>query len=130
MFLPTRSRGLLRATRYLFFIAGILALGYVGFMLLDAKLYQRSAKRSLESQIQVEKEHKVIQAAPAVKPAVKVGTFWAALTSRGWECPSQFCKGQTRECCGWVRDILKALPFQGRLETVGSPGTGIPSSVN
>jgi sortase A len=73
MFLPTRTRWLLRATRHLFFVAGILALGYVGFTLLDARLYQRSAKRSLESQIQVEKEHKVIPAAPAAKPAVKVG---------------------------------------------------------
>jgi sortase A len=64
-----RTRWLLRGSRYIFFITGILALGYVGFTLLDARLYQVSAKRSLESQIQVEKEHKPIQP----KPAVKVG---------------------------------------------------------
>jgi sortase A len=49
------------------FITGILALGYVGFTLLDARLYQVSAKRSLEGQIQVEKESKVIQSRPAIK---------------------------------------------------------------
>ncbi len=41
----------------------------VGFTLLDARLYQVSAKRSLENQIQVEDEHK----AAAPKPAVKNG---------------------------------------------------------
>jgi sortase A len=67
MFFPTGSRWLLRGSRYLFFVTGILALGYVGFALLDAKLYQVSAKRSLESQIRVEKEFKVTQSRPAVK---------------------------------------------------------------
>jgi sortase A len=69
MCLPMRNRWLLHAIRYLFVSTGILALGYVGMTLLDARLYQASAKRSLESEIQVEKEHKVVQP----KPAVKVG---------------------------------------------------------
>lgn len=73
MFLPTRTRWLLRWTRFLFFIAGILLLGYVGFTLLDARFYQASAKRSLEKEIRVEKEHNVSQSAPAVRPAVKAG---------------------------------------------------------
>lgn len=67
MFLLARTRWLLRGSRYLLFITGILALGYVGLTLLDARLYQASAKRSLESQIQVEKEQKVIQPKPAVR---------------------------------------------------------------
>jgi sortase A len=46
-----------RWTRHLFFMAGVLALGYVGLALIDARLYQASAERSLESQIQVEKQH-------------------------------------------------------------------------
>ena len=65
---PSLGTGwLLRGSRYLLFITGILALGYVGFTLLDARLYQVSAKRSLEGQIQVEKESKVIQSRPAIK---------------------------------------------------------------
>jgi sortase A len=64
-----RTRRLLRASQYLFFITGILALGYVGFTLLDARLYQVSAKRSLATQIQVEDEH----GAAAPKPVVKNG---------------------------------------------------------
>jgi len=71
--LSTRVRWLLRGTRYLLFITGSLALGYVGFSLLDAKLYQVSAKRSLESLVQVEKEHKVIQPKAAVKAGDVLG---------------------------------------------------------
>jgi len=80
---PARTRWLLRGSRYFFFITGFLALGYVVFTLVDAKLYQASAKRSLESQIvenrivenqmQMEKERKVVQPAPALQPAVKEG---------------------------------------------------------
>jgi sortase A len=40
MSIPTRTNTVLRWSRQIFFIIGILALGYVGFVLLDAKLYQ------------------------------------------------------------------------------------------
>ena len=44
----TRISRLLRWSQRLLFVIGILALGYVGFALLDARLFQASAKRSLE----------------------------------------------------------------------------------
>jgi sortase A len=69
MFPSTPTQWLLGGGQYLFFITGILALGYVGFILLDARLYQASAKRSLETQILVENE----RTAAAPKPAVKNG---------------------------------------------------------
>src|SRR5271169_1479521 len=69
MFPSTPAQWLLRGSQYLFFITGILELGYVGFTLLDARLYQASAKRSLETQIQAESKQK----AAAPKPAVKNG---------------------------------------------------------
>ena len=40
MSLPTRTNPILRWSRYFFFILGILTLGYCGFVLLDAKLFQ------------------------------------------------------------------------------------------
>jgi len=40
MSFPTRTNVFLRWSRRLFFLIGILALGYVGFVLVDAKLYQ------------------------------------------------------------------------------------------
>ena len=49
--LSARTQRWIRWSRRLFFITGILALGYVGYTLLDASLYQVSAKRSLETQI-------------------------------------------------------------------------------
>jgi sortase A len=69
MFPSTPTQWLLRGSQYLFFITGILALGYVGFTLLDSRLYQASAKRSLETQIQTDHERK--EAAP--KPVIKNG---------------------------------------------------------
>ncbi len=70
---PTRIQRLLRWTQRLLFIAGIVALGYVGFTLLDARLYQVSAKRALQSQIQLEKEPHEIQPKPVIKPGDVLG---------------------------------------------------------
>ena len=70
---PTRLRRLLRWTQRLLFITGALALGYVGFTLLDARLYQVSAKRSLEGQIHREKEHQESQRKPALKTGDVLG---------------------------------------------------------
>jgi sortase A len=64
--LSARTQRWVRWSRRLFFITGILALSYVGYTLLDARLYQVSAKRSLESQILVEEQHKAIQSEPVV----------------------------------------------------------------
>jgi LPXTG-site transpeptidase (sortase) family protein len=69
MLLPTPTRWLLHGTRYLLFITGIVALSYVGFALLDARLYQVWAKRSLANQIRVEQKPSVTQ----IKLAVKAG---------------------------------------------------------
>jgi len=70
---PTRLRRLVRWTQRLLFITGALALGYVGFTLLDARLYQVSAKRSLEGQIRREKEHHESQPKPALKTGDVLG---------------------------------------------------------
>jgi sortase A len=70
---PTHMQRLLLWSQRLLFIAGILALGYVGFSLLDTRLYQASAKRSLENQIQQEKEPHEIQPKPAIKPGDVLG---------------------------------------------------------
>ncbi|MFZ0772134.1 MAG: class D sortase [Candidatus Sulfotelmatobacter sp.] len=70
---PARVQRFLRWSQLLFFMTGILALGYAAFTLLDARLYQVSAKRSLENQIQVEKEHTQTQPKPAVKKGDLLG---------------------------------------------------------
>jgi sortase A len=70
---PTNLRRFLRWSQRVFFITGILALGYVGFTLVDARVYQASAKRSLENQIQFEKAPHEIQVKPAIKPGDVLG---------------------------------------------------------
>jgi len=70
---PTRLRRLVRWTQRLLFITGALALGYVGFTLLDARLYQVSAKRSLEGQIHREEAHHESQRKPALKTGAVLG---------------------------------------------------------
>jgi LPXTG-site transpeptidase (sortase) family protein len=74
-----RLQKFLRCSRSLFFITGSLALAYVGLTLVEAKLYQASAKQTLENQIQARKKTAVIQ--PGViqpgliqsRPAAKQG---------------------------------------------------------
>jgi sortase A len=82
---PTRVQKLLRWSQRLLFLVGTIALGYVGFALLDAELFQASAKRSLENQIEMGKEtngvqnevqHEVqheVQPRPAIKPGDVLG---------------------------------------------------------
>lgn len=70
---PTRTQRLLRWSQGLLFIVGSLALAYVGFTLLEASLYQASAKRSLEMQIELEKEPHDIPPKPAIKPGDVLG---------------------------------------------------------
>jgi sortase A len=71
--IPRRSRWLLRWSQCLLIITGTLALGYVGFTLLEASLYQAVAKRSLESQIHLEQGHQESQSKRAVKTGDVLG---------------------------------------------------------
>src|ERR1700685_2590982 len=78
--LPTRTQSLLRLTQRILFAAGTFALAYVGFTLLEAGLYQVSAKVSLENQIQQETQIQVEQiqtgkerTQPHPKPSVRKG---------------------------------------------------------
>ena len=48
IFLPTRINPVLRWSRNVFLIIGLLALSYVGFALLDARLYQAEQARRFE----------------------------------------------------------------------------------
>ena len=69
----TRISRLLRWSQRLLFVIGILALGYVGFALLDARLFQASAKRSLEIRIQKQEERHEPQAKSEVKTGDVLG---------------------------------------------------------
>jgi len=70
---PARQPRLLRWIQRLLFITGILLLGYVGFTLLETRLYQVSAKRSLENEIRAEKEHPQAQSKPPVRKGDVLG---------------------------------------------------------
>jgi sortase A len=49
--LPARNNPCLRWSRYLFFAFGILALGYVGFVLLEARLFQADQSRRFQQEL-------------------------------------------------------------------------------
>ena len=68
----TRTHWLLRYGGHLFLSIAFLALGYVGFILFDARLYQAKANRSLDLQVQTQQEHKVSQNSQP-QPAAQVG---------------------------------------------------------
>ena len=66
---PEQTRRWLLWDPRLLMAAGIVTLGYVGFTLLEAMLYQASAKASLETQIQMASAHP----ASEVQQPLKVG---------------------------------------------------------
>jgi sortase A len=70
---PTPIQRLLRWSQFVLFTTGIIALGYVGFVMLDARSYQEFAKRSLENQIQLDKEPHNIRFSQAIKPGDVLG---------------------------------------------------------
>jgi sortase A len=70
---PTQIQRVLGWSQRFFFMTGILVLGYVGFTLLDTRLYQVSAKRSLEGQLQAGEEHNATQPKSPVKKGDVVG---------------------------------------------------------
>ena len=70
---PARQPRLLRWIQRLLFITGILLLGYVGFTLLETRLYQVSAKRSLENEIRAEKERPQAQSKSPVRKGDVLG---------------------------------------------------------
>jgi sortase A len=69
----TRIQRFLRWTQRLLFLSGILALGYAGFTVIDANVYEVSAKRSLANQIELQKEHSEILPKPAIKTGDLLG---------------------------------------------------------
>ena len=66
IFLPTRTNPVLRWSRNVFLIIGLLALSYVGFALLDARLYQAEQARRFERAL------KETNLARAESPAIAV----------------------------------------------------------
>ena len=113
---PTRIRRILRWTQRLLFITGALALGYVGITLLDARLYQASAKRSLEGEIHQVKEHHVARDAP-LNPGV----------SEKWINDEFFRQGRAAEDCAQTASdaLMETAPGNvegwqaGRVEAQG-----------
>jgi sortase A len=81
LLLPAKTHGIVRWSRRFFFTTGIVALGYVGFTIVDARLHQASAERSLKSQIEIRKEQPMGGSSelcaggclPVVRPPVKKG---------------------------------------------------------
>jgi sortase A len=49
--LPARNRSVIRWSRCLFFVIGILILAYVGFVLIDARLFQAAQSRQFQQEL-------------------------------------------------------------------------------
>jgi sortase A len=54
-----RGQRFIRWTRRVLLIGGVLALSYVGYTLLDARIYQKNASLILEKQIQAQEAHEI-----------------------------------------------------------------------
>lgn len=63
----------MRWTRNILLVSGILALSYVVFTLVNARIYQNNAVLTLDKQIQAEEQHKVEQPAPPIREGDVLG---------------------------------------------------------
>jgi sortase A len=87
-----RKRHRVRWIRSLLLITGIVLLSYVGLTLLDARMYQASAKHSLETQIQTVKGSDPSHVTPPVNPGdvlgridiPRLGMSFAVLQGTSW----------------------------------------------
>jgi len=57
---------MIRCIRDLLFLTGIVALGYVGFTLLEARLYQATAKQTLVAEVQSSENTNALQPKPTI----------------------------------------------------------------
>jgi len=63
----------MRWTRLILLIAGILALSYVAFTLISARIYQKNAVLTLDKQIQAEEQYKIEQPVLTIKEGDVLG---------------------------------------------------------
>jgi sortase A len=68
-----RNQRLMRWTRLILLIAGILALSYVAFTLISARIYQKNAVLTLDKQIQAEEQYKIEQPVLTIKEGDVLG---------------------------------------------------------
>ncbi len=115
---PARSQTLLRWTQGLLFLTGILALGYVGYTLLEARLYQASAKQFLATQIQVEKDQPQTQP----KPPVKQGDVLARMDIPRLGMSLAVLQGTTSRILRLGAGHIEGTPLPGETGNVGIAG--------
>jgi sortase A len=63
----------MRWARNILLVSGILALSYVAFTLVSARIYQKNAVLTLDKQIQAEEQHKAVQPARPIKEGDVLG---------------------------------------------------------
>jgi len=103
---------LLRGGRYLFFVLGILALGYVAYVWLDAKLFQEKQSRLFVQQLKELPEVKRADGAIPAAAAARNGALLGRI-----EIPS----------VGIAAMILEGIEYKTLLRAVGHiPGTALP----
>jgi sortase A len=71
--IATRNQRLMRWTRNILLITGILALSYVALTMISARIYQNNAGLTLDKQIQAEEQHKAEQATLTFKEGDVLG---------------------------------------------------------
>ncbi|MGA7382952.1 MAG: class D sortase [Terriglobales bacterium] len=130
LLLPPQARGVFRWSGRFLLVIGILALGYVGITLLEARMFQASAGRALESQRQVEKEHRVSLATPsarpplepAVRPAVKKGDVLGLMEIPRLGLSVAVLQGTSAHILRLGAGHIEGTPLPGDVGNVGVAG--------
>ncbi len=126
---PTRAQSFLGTSRYVFFVIGVLALGYCSYVLLDAKLYQAYQTRRFQQELKNSQasntNSKPVHASPLppLEAAVPART-----ESRGITSPPRSPLGRIEiSTIGLSAMILEGIDERTLRRAVGHiPGTPLP----
>ncbi len=126
---PTRAQSFLRTSRYVFFVIGILALGYCSYMLLDAKLYQAYQTRRFQQELKDSHARNTNSEPVHASPLPPLEAAMPARTeSRGIASPPSSPLGRIEiSTIGLSAMILEGIDERTLRRAVGHiPGTPLP----
>jgi sortase A len=126
---PPRAQSFFRASRYAFFITGILALGYCSYVLLDAKLYQAYQDRRFQRELKDLQASNTRGEPVHTSPLPPLETAMPARTeSLGITAPPRSPLGRIEiSTIGLSAIILEGIDQRTLRRAVGHiPGTSLP----
>ena len=114
----SRKQRVIRCVRDLLFLTGVVALTYVGFTLVEERLYQASANQSLMTQVRTEKNTYVTQ----LKPTIHKGDVLGRIDIPRLGLSVAVLQGTSSRILRLGAEHIEGTPLPGELGNSGVAG--------